>query len=150
MAVYRRGSVVLCPLAQRLKGTTMPTRVSLRLFFILVFCFASAASLVVPQDRAGDHFNRGVALYDKGDLDAAIAEYREALHLKPDYADAHLNLGIALKAKGGLDGAIAAYRQALDLQPNEPKAHYNLGIALAARGNKDEAAREFEIGRAHV
>ena len=33
---------------------------------------------------------------DQGKLEEAIAEYREAIRLKPDYADAHHNLGICL------------------------------------------------------
>ena len=46
----------------------------------------------------------------RGKLDEAIAEYREAIRLKPDYADAHYNLGIALATRGKLDEAIAEYR----------------------------------------
>ena len=53
-----------------------------------------------------------------GDLDGAIAEYRTALRLRPDYATAHHNLGDALRAKGDLDGAIAEYRTAVHLQPD--------------------------------
>ena len=45
---------------------------------------------------------------DQGKLDEAIAEYREAIRLKPDDAEAHNNLGIALHDQGKLDEAIAA------------------------------------------
>ena len=38
-----------------------------------------------------------LALHGQGKLDEAIAEYREAIRLKPDYAEAHFNLGIALE-----------------------------------------------------
>src|SRR5260370_31170107 len=37
---------------------------------------------------------RSNALYGKGQLDEAIAEYRKAIALKPDLALAHSNLGI--------------------------------------------------------
>jgi len=39
----------------------------------------------------------GFALYHKGQYDAAIAEYREAIRLKPGFAEAHNNLGMAIK-----------------------------------------------------
>ena len=37
---------------------------------------------------------------DQGKLDEAVACYRRALELKPDYAEAHNNLGIALRTRG--------------------------------------------------
>ena len=37
---------------------------------------------------------------DQGKLDEAVACYRRALELKPDYAEAHNNLGNAFKEQG--------------------------------------------------
>ena len=44
--------------------------------------------------------NLGNALRDQGKLEEAIASYRQALRLKPDYAEAYNNLGIALRIRG--------------------------------------------------
>ena len=44
--------------------------------------------------------NLGNALKNQGDLDEAIACYRRALELKPDYAVAHNNLGNAFRTRG--------------------------------------------------
>ena len=52
-----------------------------------------------PTD-AEAHNNLGTALEATGKLDEAIAEYREAIRLKPDYAEAHYNLGLTLQWKG--------------------------------------------------
>ena len=49
-----------------------------------------------------------IALSNDGQLDEAIAAYRQAIRLKPDYAEAHSNLGNALKDMGQLDEAIAS------------------------------------------
>ena len=49
-------------------------------------------------------------------LDAAIAEYREALRLKADNPAAHFDLGIVLDKQGKPDAAIAEYREALRLK----------------------------------
>jgi protein O-GlcNAc transferase len=57
-------------------------------------------------------------LNDQGKLDEAVACYRRALELKPDYAEAHNNLGNALKDQGKLDEAVACYRRALELKPD--------------------------------
>ena len=79
----------------------------------------------------------------QGKLDEAIAEYREAIRLKPDYAEAHDNLGIALEARAKLDEAIAAYREAIRLKPDYAEAHCNLGILLV-RGSSPRRVHALE------
>jgi tetratricopeptide (TPR) repeat protein len=84
------------------------------------------------------------------ELAKAIAEYREAIRLKPDYAEAHNNLGNALAGKGQLDKAIAEFREAIRLKPDYPLAHCNLGHALRQQGRFEEALaclkRGHELG----
>ena len=89
------------------------------------------------------HSNLGNALQDKGQLDEAIAAYRQAIALKPNYPEAYSNLGNALRDKGQLDEAIAAYRQAIALKPDYPEAHSNLGNALKDKGQLDEAIAAY-------
>ena len=36
---------------------------------------------------------------EQGQLAEAVAQYQEAIRLRPDYAEAHYNLGIALRSK---------------------------------------------------
>jgi tetratricopeptide (TPR) repeat protein len=90
------------------------------------------------------HNNLGSALQDKGQLEEAIADYREALRLKPDYAIAHSNLGSALHHKGQLDEAIAELREALRLNKNLAEAHNSLGVAVRDKGQLDEAIAEYQ------
>ncbi len=47
----------------------------------------------------------------QGKLDEAVACYRRAVELKPDFAEAHNNLGNAFKDQGELDEAAACYRR---------------------------------------
>ena len=70
-----------------------------------------------PAGRRSGALNLGIALYKKGDLDGAIAEYRAALRLTRMMHEAHCNSALALDDKGDLDGAIAEYREALRLNP---------------------------------
>jgi tetratricopeptide (TPR) repeat protein len=87
--------------------------------------------------------NLGVVLAHQGRIDEAVAQYSEALHLKPDYADAHYNLGNALARQGRIDEAVAQYSEALRIEPGYPDAHNNLGLALAAQGRINEAMAQY-------
>lgn len=82
------------------------------------------------QQAAADHFNRGRALYAKGDLDGSIREYRAALRIDPRMAAAHVLLGEALGYKDDTEGEISEYRAALSINPSIADAHLWLGEAL--------------------
>jgi tetratricopeptide (TPR) repeat protein len=82
-------------------------------------------------------------LGQRGFPNEAIAAFRNAIELKPDYADAYYNLGVALSDKGQYDEAIAANRKAIELKPDYTDAYYNLGIALFDKGQYDEAIAAY-------
>jgi tetratricopeptide (TPR) repeat protein len=85
----------------------------------------------------------GMALREQGKIDRAIAAYRQAIHIKPDYAEAYCNLGVALRDQGRQDEAIAACRQAIAIKPDLAEAHRNLGVALRDQGKYDEAIAAY-------
>jgi Flp pilus assembly protein TadD/SAM-dependent methyltransferase len=82
---------------------------------------------------------QAVEHHQAGQLDAAIACYRQALAFDPDLASAHYNLGNALCALGKLEEAEASYRRVLALKPNLAVAHNNLGALLLGQDRLDEA-----------
>jgi tetratricopeptide (TPR) repeat protein len=55
-----------------------------------------------------------------GDVDQALALFREALAMDRDNAPAHLNVGVALKLKGDRDGALAAFEKAKEKDADGP------------------------------
>jgi Flp pilus assembly protein TadD len=100
-------------------------------------------AVTLKPDFPEAHNNLGIALREKGQLDAATAAYRQALALKPDYSEAHINLGNVLREKGELGEAIVAYRWAIALKSDFPKAHYNLANTLRDIGQMDEAIAAY-------
>lgn len=68
--------------------------------------------------KARVHTALGNALGEQGDLEGAIAQYRQALVINPDYARAHYNLGSALEATGNSESAIPEYEAAIQAKPD--------------------------------
>ncbi|OLC90648.1 MAG: hypothetical protein AUG87_13725 [Candidatus Rokubacteria bacterium 13_1_20CM_4_70_14] len=60
-------------------------------------------------------FGLAGAYLDAGLAEEAVAEYREAVRLKPDYTAAYRGLGRALERAGRLDEARAAYGRGLEV-----------------------------------
>ncbi len=85
----------------------------------------------------------GSALADRGEVDKAIAQYRKALEIAPDFAGAHFHLGLALAGRRELDEATAHYRRALEINPGYAEAHNNLANLLADRGQLDDAMAHY-------
>ena len=81
----------------------------------------------------------GAVHKDLGQLDEAVASYRRALEITPDFAEAHYNLGIALQEQGQIVRAMASYRHALKINPDYAEAHSTLGNALRDIGHLDAA-----------
>jgi tetratricopeptide (TPR) repeat protein len=95
--------------------------------------------------RAITETNLGAALHEAGRFDQAVAHYRRATDLQPDYAPAYNNLGVTLRAQGRVDEAIAAYQEGLRLKDDYPDLHYNLANALLEQNRSDEAARHLRV-----
>jgi Flp pilus assembly protein TadD/mono/diheme cytochrome c family protein len=93
------------------------------------------------------HYNLAAMLQarDKDKIEAAIAEYDAALHLRPDDAAANNALGAALVAAGRPEQGIGYLRAALKARPGYFEAHYNLALALTAQNDFEGAAIEFTL-----
>jgi len=85
---------------------------------------------IVP-DSADVHNTLGIALAEKGRIDDAIAEFREALRLGPDSAATHWHLGAALAYRGAREEAVEHLRRAVQLDPDNPAARHDLEAVLS-------------------
>lgn len=104
-------------------------------------CYRRA--LALHPDARG-YFNLGTTLYDQGEHEQALAAFREAVRLDPQFADAWNNLGETLRDRGEMDEAIRCYKHALAVQANHDRAKYNLGEFFCLAGRLQEAIPYFE------
>jgi tetratricopeptide (TPR) repeat protein len=96
-------------------------------------------------DDALYHAQMGDDLYRRGDFAAAVAEYRKALAIRPNFADIRNHLGMALAALGKEEEAIEQFQHALEINPRYLEARLNLAITLRDMGRAEEAREQFRI-----
>jgi tetratricopeptide (TPR) repeat protein len=77
-------------------------------------------------------------LLQGGQIDEAVAHYRNVVQHQPHSALAHYNLAVGLHRQGRLSEAIAHYKEALAIQPGYPDAEEFLRQALQESGQSDE------------
>ena len=115
--------------------------------------------LAVRQDpRFGEpHSELGLALFQIGDVAAAVEALEAAAKLEPSPVG-YYNLGVAYATKAkldrgrqdeasyrkSLDHAVAAFQQAIELGMKTPEVHNNLGLLYQQKGERPAARLEFE------
>jgi tetratricopeptide (TPR) repeat protein len=99
-------------------------------------CTRLIAEETEPARKAAAHNGRALAKARGGDLDGAVADFSEAVKLKPDYAEAFYNRANALDRSGRPDRAIADYDKTIMLQPFMPQP-YNNRCWVRAELNKE-------------
>jgi hypothetical protein len=87
----------------------------------LIFTVAGGSLLQVELVNDADkRVQAGKEALLAGDLDEALAHFREALAMDRDNVGAHLNVGVALKLRGDREGALASFERARALDPEGP------------------------------
>jgi protein O-mannosyl-transferase len=101
-------------------------------------------ALASTKDNWMAHNNLGGVDSEQGRTREAIAQFEEALKIRPAFAEGHYNLALALDRSGRSPEAFDQYREALRLDPGYADAHYNFGNALLRAGRADDAIAELE------
>jgi tetratricopeptide (TPR) repeat protein len=91
-----------------------------------------------------DWCRQGIALFELGRFEEALASYEQALQLQPDEYIIWFNQGNALWKLGRLKEALASYDQALQLQPDFHLAWNGRGNALTDLGRFEEALASYD------
>jgi hypothetical protein len=90
------------------------------------------------------HNNMGDVYLRAGNMTAAVAEFKKATELNPNYASAYHNLANAYYSLGSLKEATRYYQKALTCDPGLFESHYNLGIIYINVGDFDKALEELD------
>ena len=99
------------------------------------------------EQAAKEAFHSGTNLWNQGNLEEAIATFRQASNLDPTLGESHYNLGVLLTEKDKLKDAEAEFLEAIRLLPNYAPAYYDLDVVQMQIGKTDDAPRSFEKAR---
>ncbi|HIK50553.1 MAG TPA: tetratricopeptide repeat protein, partial [Oscillatoriales cyanobacterium M59_W2019_021] len=102
------------------------------------------------SETAKAYVKQGIVQQEKGQLEAAVSSYREALRYCGGREDATLdrlliynNLGCALTSLGKYDEAMAAYLEVSRIDPDYPPLYNNLGQFWLRQGELDRAISAY-------
>lgn len=118
------------------------------LFLGAIFCFWKGgffSVLLANPERAKAAFDAGMAEMKEGELDNAIAKFKEAIKLNPNYPEAHFLLGFANYYKGNFpelgdkDEVLPHINTAIRLNPEYGEAYSFRGHVNIQRSKHEEA-----------
>jgi uncharacterized protein (TIGR03032 family) len=90
------------------------------------------------------HFQRGTALYRAGQLQEAIAAYRQCVALDPAFPHARYHLGVALGDAEQYAEAVPWLQQVLAAEPEHAEAWNSLGYCYSRLGQPAQAVACYE------
>lgn len=82
-------------------------------------------------------------LYQYGDIEGAIEEFKKALAVDPENVNVHNSLGVCYGVQGESDLAIDAFEKAIRFDPTDVMATFNLGLAHIKQGDQEKALELF-------
>lgn len=85
----------------------------------------------------------GDKLYQDGDIDGAIKEFKTALLFDPDNINVHNSLGVCYGVLGDFPKAIKEFKAAVKFAPKEIMPLYNSGLVYQLIGKKEKALKYF-------
>lgn len=84
----------------------------------------------------------GDKLYENGDLQGAIDEFKRALLIDPSNVNVHNSLGVCYGLQGEYESAIEEFKAVASIDPGEYMAMFNLGL-VHTLSKQPERALEF-------
>ncbi len=90
-----------------------------------------------------DYHKLGNSMQESGEFNDAVAAYKQAVELNPDFSWSHHSLGDVLLKLERWEDAVAAYKKAVELNPDFSWSYHNLGDALLKLQRWEEAVAAY-------
>jgi tetratricopeptide (TPR) repeat protein len=90
-----------------------------------------------------DYHKLGNSLQESGEFNDAVAAYRKAIELNPDFSWSHHSLGDVLLKLERWEDAVVAYKKAVELNPDFSWSYHNLGDVLLKLQRWEDAVAAY-------
>ena len=112
--------------------------------FDALLAMDSAQPMLSEVGHSFAYLNRGVAHFNRGEFDQAIADAGKAIEFNPKLSYAYLNRGRAYQAKGKYSPAIADFDKAIEVNSTSAFFYYYRGIAHRSKNEFTLAIADFQ------
>ena len=106
--------------------------------FLLAACDSS-------EERAEQHYQRGMELLEAGDVDRALVEFRNVFQLNGQHREARLAYARTVRAQGNLGEAYGQYLRLVEQYPDDLEGRRALSEMAVLTQNWEEAERHAEV-----
>lgn len=101
-----------------------------------------------PQDarrtEAEAAFNAGMDRADQGDMEGALAAFRQAARLRPHHPQSWFNTGLALDHLGRHEEAAKIFDRYIELRPLHPEGYYEKAVELSKTKRYEAAIAAYD------
>lgn len=110
-----------------------------KMFMTSIFLGLVLASCSTPEEKAQDYVAKGMHQLEKGNIDKAKIEFKNALQIQKNLNDALFGLAMAFEKEGDWQKVYNLCLQVVEQEPKHVKAHIKLGYIYLASEKLDKA-----------
>lgn len=110
---------------------------NIQIIIVLLLFFLNACA--GADEKRSAHYQRGVDYYESMQYQDAVLEFRNAVHIDPEFFEAHLMLGKTYYQLKDWQRAHNSLKKATDLNPGLIDGHVYLGRIFHMAGNLEKA-----------
>lgn len=96
------------------------------------------------QPTVAGYYCLGLSLYQTGDLESSLNQFRTILDRLPDFQQARLMTAVILLRQNRLDDAVAESTRLIEFNPENALAHNLLGSAYLSKGLIDDGMQSLD------
>lgn len=118
-----------------------------KLFILFVILILSTSNVNANENTSEAilQYNQGIDYYKIGQYDNAIASFKNAIKLDPNYIDAYYNLGTVLESLHQYDAALAVFKQVIVRKPEDYDSVYKAAWLSYKMGEYQKAKTYLSI-----